>query len=138
MLTRRHLFSYSRHINETFSMDLMMNRCVWNFDGRKKSFSKDLHLFWTESSLKRHPVLLSTHGGSGKEADRHHKRIAELIADKRNESYPEVISHLRTRIRFSLLRSILTAVRGVRGRQRKADSISMVEFSLVEQGGEDF
>ena len=49
MLTRRHLFSYSRHINETFSMDLMMNRCVWNFDGRKKSFSKDLHLFWTES-----------------------------------------------------------------------------------------
>ena len=84
------------------------------------------------------PVVLSTHGGSGKEADRHHKRIAQLIADKRNESYPEVISHLRTRIRFSLLRSILTAVRGVRGRQRKADSISMVEFSLVEQGGEDF
>ena len=84
------------------------------------------------------PVVLSTHGGSGKEADWHHKRIAELIADKRNESYPEVISHLQTRIRFSLLRSILTAVRGVRGRQRKADSISMVEFSLVEQGGEDF
>ena len=84
------------------------------------------------------PVVLSTRGGSGKEADRHHKRITQLIADKRKEIYPEVINHLRTRIRFSLLRSILTAIRGVRGRQRKVESISMVEFSLIEQGGEDF
>ena len=84
------------------------------------------------------PIVLSTHGGCGKEADRHHKRIAELIADKKNESYSEVICHLRTRIRFSLLRSILTAVREFRGRQRKADSISSVEFSLLEQEREDF
>ena len=49
MLTKRHLFSYSRHVNETFSMDLMMNRWVWNFDDLKKSFSKDLQLFWIES-----------------------------------------------------------------------------------------
>ena len=33
------------------------------------------------------PIVLSTHGGSSKEADRHHKRIAQLIADKKNENY---------------------------------------------------
>ena len=84
------------------------------------------------------PIVLSTHGGSSKEADRHHKRIAQLIADKKNENYTEVISHIRTRLRFSLLKSILTAIRGVRGKQRNANTISSVEFSLVEQGREDF
>ena len=82
------------------------------------------------------PVVLSTHGGSGKEADRHHKRIAELIADKRNESYPEVISHLRTRIRFSLLRSILTAVRGVRQTEKgRFDIDARVQFGRTRRRG---
>ena len=47
------------------------------------------------------------------------KLTATIRGDKKNEKYTEVIS-------------ILTAVRGVRGRQRKADSISSFEFSLVK------
>ena len=81
------------------------------------------------------PIVFSTFGGTGKEADRHHKRIATLIAAKRNESYAAVINHIRTRLSFSLLRSILTAVRGVRGKQRSAGPISSVEFSLVGDEG---
>ena len=35
----------------------------------------------------------------------HHKRIAELIAEKRGEEYSHVVNHVRTRIRirFALL-----------------------------------
>ena len=33
------------------------------------------------------PIVMSTSGGEGKEAARHHKRIATLISQKRNESY---------------------------------------------------
>ena len=41
---------------------------------------------------------------------------------------------LRTRLIFSLLMSLLTAVRGVGGKQRNVNSISSLVVSLVEQG----
>ena len=79
------------------------------------------------------PIVMSTSGGEGKEAARHHKRIATLISQKRNESYADVINYVRTRLRFSLLKSTLTAVRGVRGKSRMAAPISTVSFNLIEQ-----
>lgn len=77
------------------------------------------------------PMVFSTTGGASPEANRHHKRIAQLIADKKKEEYSHVISFIRTRIRFSLLKSILIAIRGVRGRREKAGPVSAVEFSLI-------
>ena len=41
------------------------------------------------------PIVMSMSGGEGKEAAHHHKRIATLIAQKRNESYADVINYLR-------------------------------------------
>ena len=78
------------------------------------------------------PVMGSTFGGWGKEAEKHHKRIATLIAWKRNEDYADVINYIRTRLRFSLLKSILTAVRGVRGKSRPAEPIWSIAFNLIE------
>ena len=78
------------------------------------------------------PVVGSTFGGWGKEAEKHHKRFATLIALKRNEDYADVINYIRTRLRFSLLKSILTAVRGVRGKSRPAEPISSIAFNLIE------
>ena len=51
----------------------------------------------------------------GPEATRYHKRVVELISSKRGEKYSDVVNHIRTRIRFSLLKSVLIAVRGERG-----------------------
>ena len=66
---------------------------------------------------------------TGTEADRNHKRIATLIATKKNENYGDVINFIRTRLRFSLLRSILTAVQGVRlkGKKRPAALIGGIQ-----------
>ena len=71
------------------------------------------------------PIILSTSGGVGPEANRHHKRIAELIALKRKGEYSQIIQYIRTRLRFNLLKSILVAVRGERGRRTKAGPISL-------------
>ena len=79
------------------------------------------------------PIVVSTFGGMGKEADRHHKRIATLIALKKKENYADVINFIRTRMRFSLLKSILTAVRGVRGKTRPAAPLDTISFNLIEQ-----
>ena len=65
------------------------------------------------------PLIYSTTGGMGSECTRYHKRIAELIAKKGGDSYADVVNHVRTRIRFALLKSTLVAVRGERGRGRK-------------------
>ena len=43
------------------------------------------------------------------------KRLAQKIVKKRGERYSDVINHLRTRIRFSLLRGVLVALTGERG-----------------------
>ena len=40
------------------------------------------------------PIVMSTSGGVGNEADRHHKRIASLIAEKRRESYADVLNYI--------------------------------------------
>ena len=77
------------------------------------------------------PIVLSTTGGVGLEADKHHKRIAQLISLKKNEEYSHVINYIRTRLRFNLLRSILVAVRGERGRRTKFGPISSIEYGMI-------
>ena len=80
------------------------------------------------------PLIYTTFGGWGPQATRYHKRLAEKLAVKQNESYSNVLSHMRTKIRFSLLRSVLVAVRGERGkRQPLAKSLSSTSFNLVPQ-----
>ena len=57
-----------------------------------------------------------TTGGMGPQCAKKHKRNAELVAQKKNERYFEVINHIRTRLRFSLQKCVLIAVRGARGK----------------------
>jgi hypothetical protein len=48
----------------------------------------------------------TTTGGMGPQCEKLHKRIAELIADKGSERYSNVNNHSRTRLRFSVLKSM--------------------------------
>ena len=79
------------------------------------------------------PVIFSTFGGMGAEATSYHKRIASLISLKKKEEYADVVCYIRTRIRFSLLKSVLMAVRGVRGKSKEIPTapISTLSFNLL-------
>ena len=78
------------------------------------------------------PLIYTTFGGWGPQATRYHKRLAEMIASKRNEKYSHVLSHMRTKTRFSLLRSVLIAVCGERGRKpTPAKPLSTTSFNLI-------
>ncbi len=81
------------------------------------------------------PLVYSTHGGTAPQADIFNRRLAKLIAEKRNEEYRDVITHLRTCVRFTLLRSVLVALRGVRGRSYRQPKtpLSFVEFGLIPE-----
>ena len=78
------------------------------------------------------PLVYTTFGGWAPEAVRYHKRLAQLISIKQNEDYHHVMKNIRTRIRFSLLKSVLVAVRGERGKRNAATKpISAVSFNMV-------
>ena len=71
-------------------------------------------------------------GGWGEMADKYHKRLAKLISLKRNEEYSKVMSHMRIKIRFALLRATLVALRGERGKQKRGESsLSLTSFNQI-------
>ena len=79
------------------------------------------------------PLIYTTFGGMGPQATRYHKRLAELVASKRNEDYNQVITHMRIRVRFSVLRSVLVAIRGERGKITTSSTkpLSSTSFNLI-------
>ena len=58
------------------------------------------------------PLVFLTTGGAGPHCTQVLKTLAHKIADKRKDLYSHVINHIRTRIRFSVLKSTLIALRG--------------------------
>ncbi len=81
------------------------------------------------------PLVFSTTGGVGELCERHHKRVAELISQKRKERYADVIKYIRAKLRFVLLRSVLMALRGTRGSQQYQApcEISDISFGLIPE-----
>ena len=61
------------------------------------------------------------------------KRLAELIAIRRNESYADVMSYIRKKLRFSLLKATLIALRGFRGKPHAKNNtdLSEIAFNLM-------
>ena len=79
------------------------------------------------------PLVFLTTGGMGPACTKTIKRISDLIATRKNEQYSQVINFVRTRLRFSLLRCVLIAVRGVRGKMKNESylSDSNISFNLI-------
>ena len=80
------------------------------------------------------PLIFSTSGGMGVECLRCHNRLATLLAAKRGEEYATTINFIRKKIRFSLLRSTLIAIRGTRVKLQnyKRTPIADVDIGLVD------
>ncbi len=58
------------------------------------------------------PVVLSLTGGMGPAARVIYKRLASMLAQKRDQSYSSTLSWLRCSLNFSLLRSSIKCIRG--------------------------
>ncbi len=80
------------------------------------------------------PMVFLTTGGSGPECTRVLKTVAAKISQKRGEQYSHVMSFIRTKLRFSLLKSVLIAIRGERGNMRyKEPNIGYLSFNIIPQ-----
>ena len=72
-------------------------------------------------------IVMTTSGGMENVANLFHKRMAMLISEKRNEEYSHVLNYIRTRL--ALLKSTLTALRGVRGKRAREETVPMSSIS---------
>ena len=80
-------------------------------------------------------MVFSTLGGTGKEAEEFYKRIATLIAEKRDIPYSDCVAYIRRKLSFCLLRTVLIAFRGYRGRPVKKEDpnsdVNLIDFAPV-------
>ena len=81
------------------------------------------------------PLIFTTTGGMGPECTKMNKRLAEKLCNKNKESYAHVVRHIRTRLRFALLRATLVAIRGIRGSFRTDSEAELgdISFNLIPQ-----
>ena len=72
---------------------------------------------------------MGTNGGMGEECKRFITHLANKLASKQHEQYSDVITWIRTKLSFEILKSTILCIRGSRTPYK-----SMREFEV----GEDF
>ena len=77
------------------------------------------------------PLVFSTSGAMGDEANKFHKRIAMLMSYKRGNLYSDCISYIRKKLSFTILRTILMAIRGYRGQPLQKEQTNS-DINLIE------
>ena len=60
------------------------------------------------------PLVFGTNGGIGGEGEMFLKKLAHILSRKQDESYTNMITWLRTKLSFEILRSVHTCIRGSR------------------------
>ena len=73
------------------------------------------------------PTIFATNGGMAQEATVMYKRLASLLAEKRDESYGAIMGWLRCKISFTLLRTALLCLRGSRSKPTEREDSTMTE-----------
>ena len=79
------------------------------------------------------PLIFGCTSGAAPTATWTMQRLAEKLSEKRQESYPESINYIRTKISFALLRSSIFCLRGCRS-LRKVQLIDNSICAIVEEG----
>ena len=78
------------------------------------------------------PLIFSSSGGMGKAATTTYKHLAHLISQKWSSPYLVVMGWLRCSLRFSLLRSSITCIRGSRSRSKHPGVPPTVDLAVAE------
>ena len=104
---------------------------IYSRNEKEKKTKYNSRVIQTEKSTFV-PLVFTTAGGTATECNKYHKRVAELIAANRNEKTSLVLAYIRTKLSFALLKSVLIAIHGIRGKQMKKNTpISELAFGLI-------
>ena len=110
------------HPNAPYNQGKRMEQIYSHHEMEKKRFYNDRIMQIEKASFI--PLIFTTSGGFGPECDRLNKRMAEKMCPKQGATYSNVIQHIRTRIRFTLLKITLVAME---------EDIRDISFNLITQ-----
>ena len=65
------------------------------------------------------PLVFTTTGGMADEYVKYHSRLAELIANKKGETYSSAVSWIKAKVSFAIVRSAIPCLKGSRSRRRQ-------------------
>ena len=120
------------HANADTYKDKTLSEVYKLHESMKKNAYNDRVLQVEKGSFV--PLVFTTSGGFGPECEKFNKRLAMLIATKRKEKYADVVKHIRTRLRFALLRSSIVAVRGERGQRKQCEKdFEGIDFNMIPE-----
>ena len=77
------------------------------------------------------PLVFSTSGGIGGEAERLVKKLASKMEYQR---YSDAVGYIRKRLRFEILRTTVISLRGDRGARKNIVDIDSLDLNLEPQG----
>ena len=77
------------------------------------------------------PLIFSLNGGSGPECERYHRHIAQRIADKTGEKYEHIMTWIRCKLSFLIIRACLLCVRGSRPHQTRCETDAVSDYMLA-------
>ena len=89
-----------------------LQRCYINNEKEKKRQYNMRALQVENGSFT--PLVFSINGGMGREASKCYSRVTEMLSEKRDKPYSLTMSWIRRKLSFSLMRSIITCIRGRR------------------------
>ena len=78
------------------------------------------------------PLVFGTNGGMGEECQKFISALADKLSEKEGEKYHDIITWIRTRISFEIMRSAIMSVRGSRVPFRKKTG-DINDFELMKE-----
>lgn len=103
-----------------------MKRCFQSNEKEKKRQYNERVLQIENGTFT--PLVFATNGAMAQECQAFYKRLAEMVAEKRNIANSVATNVIRTRISFSLVRSTLRCIRGSRS---KSNNKNLEDFDLA-------
>ena len=126
------------HINSTSNRNLPTEEIFRRNEAEKKRNYMERVIEIEHSTFT--PLVFGTNGGMGRECGLFIKNLATKLAVKENEQYSDVITSLRTKLFFCILRAALLCVRGSRTPWRKNYRMKQEEtdFALLNKEADIF
>ena len=69
------------------------------------------------------PLIFACTGGARPTATKVIKRLAAKLCERRNESYADSITFIKTKVRFALLHSSILCIRGCRSARPNVENL---------------
>ncbi len=79
------------------------------------------------------PLVFSCFGGMSRECGAFYKKLAEKLAEKRNLTISEATCFVRTKINYSLIKSLVLCIRGSRSVRDNVDPIAVTDIELINE-----